>query len=261
MPTPVTPTVRIISRPNLDRDELDRYLAEIGGQDWTAQRTEYNDTQDLVEVAGRTCYRSWAPGLNPNVTRVRTDPDAYLGNIVAHRHGSVLEHAQYTFVLQNVSRVFTHEWVRHRQGVAISQESLRYVRLTDLPFWYPEWAQNDADLVSRGQQVLTALEDFQAWMADHFQLDAPGVLFHEKKAKTSFMRRFAPEGLATVLVWSANIRTLRHVVESRTDEGAEEEVRLVANQIGELMATEVPALFADYVIDDTGAWLTTNRKV
>ncbi|MFF1711187.1 FAD-dependent thymidylate synthase [Streptomyces sp. NPDC058268] len=261
MPTPATPTVRIISRPNLDREEINRYLAEIGGQDWSAQRTDYNDAQDLIEVAGRTCYRSFAPGLNANVTRVRTDPDAYLGNIVEQRHGSVLEHAQYTFVLQNVSRVFTHEWVRHRQGVAISQESLRYVRLTDLKFWYPEWAQNDPELISRGQQVLTALEDFQSWMADHFQLDVPGVPFHEKKAKTSFMRRFAPEGLATVLVWSANIRTLRHIVETRTDEGAEEEVRLVANQIGELMAIEAPALFSDYVINDNGAWTTTYRKV
>ncbi|MEU7278641.1 FAD-dependent thymidylate synthase [Streptomyces sp. NPDC045431] len=261
MPTPVTPTVRIIGRPHLDRDELNRYLTEVGAQGWASQRTHFNDAQDVVEVAGRTCYRSWAPRLNPNVTRVRNDSDEYLGNIVAHRHGSVMEHAQYTFILQDVSRVFTHEWVRHRQGVAISQESLRYVRLVDLPFWFPEWAQNDAELVRRGHDVLTALEEFQEWMADHFQLDAPGVSFHEKKAKTSFMRRFAPEGLATVLVWSANIRTIRHVIETRTDEGAEEEVRLVANQIGELMAIETPALFDDYVITDGGAWTTQHRKV
>ena len=66
---------------------------------------------------------------------------------------------------------------------------------------------------------------------------------HEKKAKTSFMRRFAPEGLATGLVWTANVRTLRHAVEARTAQGAEEEIRLVFGKIGELMRAEAPALF------------------
>ena len=44
-------------------------------------------------------------------------------------------------MLHNVSRVATHELVRHRAGVAVSQESLRFVRLDDLPFWFPEWAR------------------------------------------------------------------------------------------------------------------------
>ena len=37
--------------------------------------------------------------------------------------------------------MFTHELVRHRVGTSISQESLRFVRLDDLPFWFPDWAQ------------------------------------------------------------------------------------------------------------------------
>ena len=31
------------------------------------------------------CYRSWEPGLNPNVVRVRTDQEKYLQNILARR--------------------------------------------------------------------------------------------------------------------------------------------------------------------------------
>ena len=46
----------------------------------------------------------------------------------------------FSFVLHNVSRVVTHELVRHRPGTAVSQESLRFVRLTDIPFWFPDWA-------------------------------------------------------------------------------------------------------------------------
>jgi hypothetical protein len=53
------------------------------------------------------CYRSWEPGLNPNVRRVRNDQVKYLENILSMVHGSVLEHASFTFVLHNVSRVFS----------------------------------------------------------------------------------------------------------------------------------------------------------
>jgi thymidylate synthase ThyX len=154
----------------------------------------------------------------------------------------------------------THELVRHRPGTAVSQESLRFVRLADIPFWFPEWALADAELMTRSTALLEQLEEFQRWMAGHFGLDEAGVPFHEKKHKTSFMRRFAPDGVATGMLWTANIRTLRHTIEARTDPGAEEEIRLVFGKIGELVRTEAPALFGDYTVTD-GAWIPRWRKV
>ena len=154
----------------------------------------------------------------------------------------------------------THELVRHRPGTAVSQESLRFVRLADIPFWFPEWALADAELMKRATALLEQMEEFQRWMAGHFGLDEEGVPFHEKKHKTSFMRRFAPDGVATGLLWTANIRTLRHTIEARTDPGAEEEIRLVFGKIGELMRAEAPALFGDYAIEE-GAWIPRWRKV
>jgi thymidylate synthase ThyX len=154
----------------------------------------------------------------------------------------------------------THELARHRPGTAISQESLRYVRLADIPFWFPEWARQDAELMKRATAVVEQLEEFQRWLADHFGLDEDGTPFHEKKHKTSFMRRFAPDGVATGLIWTANIRALRHTIEARTDPGAEEEIRLVFGKIGDLMRAEAPALFGDYEITD-GAWVPRWRKV
>ena len=155
----------------------------------------------------------------------------------------------------------THELVRHRPGTAVSQESLRYVRLDELPFWFPGWAQEDAELMKRATALLTELEQFQQWLAGHFGLDDDATKMHEKKAKTSFMRRFAPEGLATGLVWTANVRTLRHTIEARTDQGAEEEIRLVFGKIGELMRAEAPALFGDYTVTEDGTWVPGWRKV
>lgn len=258
----VEPQVHLIGRPDLDYEEVAAYLADVGGESWLERvdRGELDDAQNLAEFAGRICYRSWAPGLNPNVTRIRTDQDKYLRNILSSAHGSVLEHVTFNFVLHNVSRVVTHELVRHRVGVAVSQESLRFVRLDDLPFWFPEWAQQDEELMSRAKGLLEQIEQFQGWMAEHFGLDEEGVPFAEKKAKTSFMRRFAPEGLGTGLVWTANVRTLRHVIENRTAPGAEEEIRLLFGKVGELMVKEAPALFGDYVVED-GAWTPGWRKV
>lgn len=259
----VEPQVFLISRPELDYDAIAGYLKEVGGESWLEKldRDQLdNDAQNLAEFAGRLCYRSWEPGLNPNVTRVREDQTQYLQNILASLHGSVLEHVSFSFALHNVSRVLTHELIRHRPGVAISQESLRFVRLDEIPFWFPEWAQQDAELMERATALLEQMEAFQLWMAEHFKLDEQGVPFHEKKHKTSFMRRLAPDGVATGLVWSANVRTLRHTIESRTAPGAEEEIRLLFSRIGELMREECPALFGDYTVED-GAWVPGWRKV
>ncbi len=259
----VQPEVFLVARPAIDYGQLAAYLREVGGESWLAKLDQGNldnDALNLAEFAGRLCYRSWEPGLNPNVTRVRADQGRYLENILSSAHGSVLEHVSFSFVLHDVSRVFTHEIARHRPGVAISQESLRFVRLADIPFWFPEWAQADAELMKRATALLEQMEEFQRWMAGHFGLDEEGVPFHEKKHRTSFMRRFAPDGVATGLLWTANIRTLRHTIEARTDPGAEEEIRLVFGKIAELMRAEAPALFGDYTVSD-GAWVPRWRKV
>src|SRR5271165_6017119 len=138
---PTIPAVFLIARPSIDVEGMRGYLRDVGGEAWLAGRlgevqdpSELNAGELIVEFGGRACYRSWEPGLNANVTRVRTDQREYFANILRSAHGSVLEHANYSFVLRNVSRIFTHELVRHRAGSAFSQESLRYVRLTDIGF-------------------------------------------------------------------------------------------------------------------------------
>jgi thymidylate synthase (FAD) len=262
MPRFVEPEVFLIAQPEVDYDEVARYLELVGGGDWMDTLDEFGPhAEDLVEFGGRLCYRSFEPGLNPNVTKVRTDKVDYFKNILKSGHGSVVEHANFSFALHNVSRVFTHELVRHRAGCAISQESMRFVRLTDIPFWLPQWAKDDPALYEESLQVLHMLEKHQKWMAEHFKLDDDGVPFHEKKAKTSFMRRFAPDGVATSLLWTANIRTLRHVIEVRTAAGAEEEIRLVFDTIAEAMKTEVPKLMQDFTREENGEWIPAHRKV
>ncbi len=174
---------------------------------------------------------------------------------------SVLEHANYSFIFHNVSRVFTHEMVRHRAGVAVSQESMRFVRLTDIPFWFPDWAHADSELMERSMSLLHTMEEHQRWMADRFGLDDEGVPFHEKKHKTSFMRRFAPDGVATGMLCTINVRALRHIIYMRTALGAEEEIRLVMDAVAEKSLEAVPNLMQDYSPNEDREWVPTWLKV
>jgi thymidylate synthase (FAD) len=270
MPEAVDIKVRLISRPQIDAEAVLDYLESVGGEKWYERVFEGTDNGDipsmasaeaLVEFGGRLCYKSWAVGLNPNVTKVREDSAAYLRNILDSGHGSVLQHANFGFVVENGTRVYTHEQVRHVAGTAFSQESQRYVRLDNIPFWFPKWALDDTELMDHAWTLLEYMEDHQRWMAEHFKLDSEGVPFSEKKAKTSFMRRFAPQGVSTHIMVTANVRAIRHMLEMRTDGAAEEEIRLIFGQIGDLMIDECPLLFGDYTKSVDGVFDTDFRKV
>lgn len=263
-----TPSVFLIARPAIDLDGMRGYLRDVGGESWLERRLEeppsaptpqaLNAAELLVEFAGRACYRSWEPGLNPNVSRVRGDQREYFANILRSGHGSVLEHASYSFALRNVSRAFTHELVRHRAGSAFSQESLRYVRLTDIGFRVPPALE---PLREQVLSIVEQLEEFQLDAAAKLGVDEQGVPFHVKKEVTSALRRLAPIGLSTDIIWSANVRTLRHVIEMRTAPGAEEELRLVFDALARTMLAEAPGLFQDFTRREDGAWVPENRKV
>ena len=253
-----TPSVHVIARPSLDLDGMRAYLDRVGGTSWLDRRAGANPAETLVEFAGRACYRSWEPGLNPNVTRVRTDQREYLRNLLASAHGSVLEHANFTVAFRDVSRVFTHELVRHRAGSAFSQESLRYVRLTDIGFRIPPALEGlRRDVVA----IVEQLEELQRSAAERLGVDGEGVPFAVKKEVTSALRRLAPLGLSTDIVWTANVRTIRHVIAMRTDPAAEEELRLVFDLVGHAMLAEAPGLFQDFERRDDGSWVPEFPKV
>lgn len=258
------PSVHLIAKPSVDTDAMRAYLDEVGASSWLQRRQEEsaggepNAAQLLVEFCGRVCYRSWEPGLNKNVTRVRRDQHEYLRNLLSSLHGSVLEHANYTFAFRNVSRVFTHELVRHRAGSAFSQESLRYVRLTDIGFRVPAALEPIREQVVN---LVEQLEEFQISAAAELGLDDDGIPFAVKKEITSALRRLAPLGLSTDIIWTANLRTLRHVIEMRTSSGAEEELRTVFDQVAQMMKVEAPGLFQDFSRADDGSWVPEFRKV
>ncbi len=102
---------------------------------------EGTDGERLAEFAGRLCYMSQKNPAN------RTTRD-YLENIKKQGHGSVLEHANYSLLLEGISRSLTHELVRHRAGFAYSQLSQRYVDESDAAFVVPPAILGDEALVA-----------------------------------------------------------------------------------------------------------------
>ena len=156
-----------------------------------------------------------------------------------HGHGSVFEHCWINFVTSNCSRVFTHELVRHRVGTAYSQESGRYVRVDNLqlvldPILEPVRAE--------AQDLLEMIEMRYQRMVQKMGLDKENS-FDIKKKVTSALRRFLPNGLANEMGWSANLRTIRHLIMLRTSRHAEWEIRMVFNQVFEQMLVRFPTMF------------------
>ncbi len=107
------------------------------GEEQVWEPAETTDATALCGFCSKRCYMSFEPGLNPNVNRVRKEWVRYWTNVLKSGHGSVTEHASWTFAFEGVSRVFTGEMNRHRAGVGISEGSMRYIRFDDIGFWMP----------------------------------------------------------------------------------------------------------------------------
>ena len=138
----VEPKVFHVAHTTLMESGVQDYFDALDIPDWVTDAP--SDVEKLVEVMGRGCYRSFQPGMNKNVTKIREGNEPYIKNILATRHGSVVEHGADSYIFLDVSRVFTHELVRNRIGNAFSQESLRYVRLDRLRAWFPKVFQKTA---------------------------------------------------------------------------------------------------------------------
>lgn len=257
----IEPQVFLIGESTVNKEGLSAFLTHLGAPEWSSNAS--TDIELLTEVYGRACYKSFGTELNPNITRVRGSNETYISNVIEKGDGSVLEHGVVNFFFCDVSRVFTHELVRHRVGTAMSQESLRYVRLTDLDWYAPICIQENAAAMTIFEKTMDGLSNLQKDLSELYELDTTND-FNFKKQITSAMRRIAPIGLATNIGWSCNMRTLRHVIEMRTAPGAEEEIRIVFSKVADIAIERWPNLFADYevdIINDLPSYKTVNKKV
>jgi len=260
----ITPKVFHIAQTRVIESGLQAYMDALNIPDWVTDAP--SDAEKIIEVMGRGCYRSFQPGMNRNVTKIREGNRPYVGNILTTKHGSVVEHATDSYIFLDVSRVLTHELVRNRIGNGFSQESLRYVRLDALKGYFPMAFENHAkrdELHALFQATFETLEGAQVELAQILELDNIAN-FNTKKKLTSAMRRLAPIGLATMIGYTGNHRSIRWAIEQRTHESAEEEVRLVFGEVAREQLHCYPNLYQDMreeMVEDILRYSFTNSKI
>lgn len=265
-----------IAETKVNPEQTVKWLEDLGAGEFLSDYDNgaYDNVTDpafLVALAAKQCYMAFQPSLNPNLTKVRKDMFDYLDNVLKQKHGSVLEHAVFTYAINGCSRVFTGEMNRHRAGVGVSERSMRYVRYENIKFWMPEVFRASPDddeelalkkdlsrnlMMTQFGQMEAAMRQF----AGIWQDELAGNDFHVKKVLTSAFRRVIGMGTATGGVWTLNARALRHVCALRTDPSAEEEMIHVIQKIGKDMITAVPELFGDFN-EENGALVPMYWKV
>ncbi|MEO8456205.1 MAG: FAD-dependent thymidylate synthase [Chloroflexota bacterium] len=251
------PRIYVVGRQNVDRGELERFLGEYG-MSWETD-TEIGGEQ-LVEAGGRLCYVSYGKGRKTNAE--------YVTNIIESKHGSVLEHAVWNFIIAGVSRSFTHELIRHRAGWGYSQLSQRYVDESEANYVEPALIAADPELHALWQQTIETSHEAYVRLTEALakKLQEQGVAgtTRRKMARES-ARSVLPNATETMIFVTANARALRHFIELRGSEGAEAEIRGVALEFLRIMQHEAPNLFADYKIeklpDGREVATTPNEKV
>src|ERR1700722_11618483 len=263
-----------VAKTVVDKQEVRKWLDDLGANEYQIPDDEMTTNAALlVALAAKQCYLSFTPSLNPNVTKVRSDLVEYLDNILASGHGSVLEHACFSFAINNVSRVFTGEMNRHRAGWAISERSMRYIRFEDcISWWMPlSLQENPNDPPEISERKLRTRNEFHSMfslqseaygrLVKIWDMDAGDKNFHYKKTVTSCLRRIIGMGGATGGIWTGNVRALRHVIAMRASAAAEEEIYHVFSRIAQMMVDSELMLFGDFSKNEKGFWSPKWTKV
>lgn len=171
---------------------------------------------DLIDNAARSCYNSKS---NPE-TRGK-----FLRGLIASGHESPIEHAKLTVSVSDVSRAFTHQFVRHRL-FSFTQESQRYVKFGDDidHFIVPESVlSNDTAKQIYGETLATIVDNYH-------KLCDLGI-------KKEDARMLLPNAAETKIVATANFREWRHFFQLRADRHAQWEIRKFALSVLHWLAT------------------------
>lgn len=205
----------------------------------------------VAEFAGRLCYLSFGEdaGLEGGHKTIagRTSNESYLANILKVKHGSVLEHAVWTLLIEGVSRSLTHELVRHRAGMGYSQLSQRYVDESSIAFVLPpevEEGTPEFDVWRDScESSLRAYETLLADLTERVGDDGPATM--RKKRARQAARSVLPNSAETKIVATGNARALRHFCEMRGSGSADLEIRRLAGAVLRMLQQEAPNIFGD----------------
>ena len=147
-------------------------------------------------------------------------------------HDSVSEHVSFTFLIENVSRVLTHQLVRHRIA-SYSQRSARYTKINSEAEWYVV-----PKTVKTPEQIKIFTDIMKEEAIAYNKLIELGV----PKEDARFV---VGDGQCTNIVVTMNCRTLKNFFAERLCTRAHWEIRSLANKMKDLCVEKLPVVFKD----------------
>ena len=189
------------------------------------------DPERAIATAARLCYAPvGAAELMETMPEERVR--SVLTTIMSSGHVSTLEHASYTFAIDGVSRVLTHQLVRHRLA-SFNQQSQRYVKFKDgFPFVTPPTIAENAEAGAAFRALMDAAADAYQQLLD------AGIPAEDA-------RFVLPNAAETKIVTTMNVRELLHFFELRCCHRAQWEIQELACRMLELVRPTAPFIFMD----------------
>ncbi len=200
----------------------------------------------FLEERARTCYQSYD----------KTTPDSgkrLIKMIINKGHLSVLEHATITArIITN--RAVSHQLVRHRTGIAISQESQRYCTYKEnVVFIIPERKAQffiENNLLNEDQDWSVGRpgmsEDIMFWLNSCYSAEYDyNKLLNEYKWPAEDARGVLGNDVKTVLDVTCNIREWRHILQIRTQNNCMYNMRILMRNLLKKFQEKYPVLFED----------------
>ena len=197
----------------------------------TCQVTLLGHTPDpdrIVAAAARLCYSDIPAGL----IMKEQDPssvESLIFHLQRSGHHSPFEHASFTFSLDGMSRVTSHQLVRHRIA-SYSQRSQRYVSMAEPEVILPPSVAAHEE----GKELF--LNEVKVAHAVYLKLVEQGIPKEDA-------RYILPHGWTTSLVMTMNARELYHFFSLRLCRRAQWEIRQVAREMLKVVRREAPVIF------------------
>lgn len=186
------------------------------------------EPERLVAAAARLCYsEDDAMTLMQNMTPQRVEE--FITKLESIHHESPFEHTNWTWSAQGISRVLTHQLVRHRLA-SYSQRSQRYCSETDADFILPP-------SIERNPMAYSVYNQFMDLVTDRYnELVKLGV----PKEDARYVLANATE---TKIIITMNSRSLYNFFHHRCCSRAQWEIRALANTMLEQVKEVAPNMF------------------
>lgn len=184
--------------------------------------------EELVALGAKLCY-SKTNLLDLQQQVAKSDQEGFCRKIIGMGHESVLEHASFTFGVEDVSRVLLAQLTRHRLA-SFSVQSQRYCGA-------------DMELVIPGSMCIPELvEDTVAVRRAVEELYRKAIWFGVPEEDARYLTLQAG---TTRLMVTMNVRELRRFFELRCCNRAQWEIRALADEMLRICKEVAPALFSD----------------